>query len=213
MKNIKKGITLIALFSFISMFSFLNAQTSKEKELRTIYDAQMTSIDGENINFSDYKGKLMLIVNTASKCGFTDNYKGLEELHRKYADKGLVVLGFPCNQFQGQEPGKNEEIKEFCTQNYGVSFQMFEKTDVNGKETPPLYTYLKAKAPFRGFKNQEVGNQLMGLLKKYQPEYAEGNEIKWNFTKFIVSQDGKTITRYETPTTIEELEKDIIKLL
>ena len=126
MKNIKKGITLIALFSFISMFSFLNAQTSKEKELRTIYDAQMTSIDGENINFSDYKGKLMLIVNTASKCGFTDNYKGLEELHRKYADKGLVVLGFPCNQFQGQEPGKNEEIKEFCTQNYGVSFQMFE---------------------------------------------------------------------------------------
>lgn len=196
-----------------SLSSFVYGQSNTvDENIKSIYDAKMVSLDGETIDFSAYKGKIILIVNTASKCGFTNHYKGLEELNKRYSEKGLVILGFPCNQFLGQEPGKNEEIKEFCTKNYGVSFQMFEKIDVNGKEAAPLYKFLKEHAPFEGFKNNEIGEQLMSILAKYQPEFAKGNEIKWNFTKFIVSKDGKTIKRFETPTTPEELEEVIISM-
>ncbi|MFA7082516.1 MAG: glutathione peroxidase [Bacteroidales bacterium] len=214
MKNLKQILSLAIVLTFVSLFSIVYGQTevkeqTKEKEISSIYDAKMMSLDGEMIDFSDYKGKVLLIVNTASRCGFTKQYEGLEELNKKYADKGLVILGFPCNQFLGQEPGKDQEIKEFCTKNYGVDFQMFSKIDVNGDKAAPLYNYLKAKAPFEGFKNEDVGNQLMGLLKKYQPAYAEGNEIKWNFTKFLVSKDGSKIIRYESPTEPQEMEEQI----
>jgi len=213
MKNIKIKILLFTLFSFALVFSSTYGQSnSLKKDLSSIYDAKMVSIDGDVINLSKYEGKVLLIVNTASKCGFTNQYKGLEDLHNKYADKGLVILGFPSNQFLGQEPGTNKEIKEFCTANYGVSFQIFEKIDVNGKETPPLYRFLKEKAPFEGFENKEVGEQLINILSRFSPEFIEGNEIKWNFTKFIVSKDGKTIKRFETPTTPEELEKIIVSM-
>ncbi len=146
---------------------------------------------GASQSLSDYDGKVLLIVNTASKCGFTPQYQGLEELHKNLADQGLVVLGFPCNQFGGQEPGNNDEIAEFCTLNYGVSFTIFDKIDVNGDAADPLFTYLKSAAP--------------GLL---------GSErIKWNFTKFLVSKDGSSITRYAPKTTPQSIQADIQQLL
>ncbi len=212
MKSIKHILSAFLVLSVVSLLSVSYGQTKakeKQKEISSIYDAKMTSLDGEMINFSDYKGKVILIVNTASKCGFTKQYEALEELNRKYAEQGLVILGFPCNQFLGQEPGKDQEIKEFCTKNYGVDFQMFSKIDVNGDDAAPLYKFLKMKAPFEGFKNEEVGKQLTGILMKYHPEFAKGDEIKWNFTKFLVSKDGSKIIRYESPTEPQEMEEQI----
>jgi len=156
-----------------------------------IYDFNVTTIDGNNTTLEQYQGKVMLIVNVASKCGFTSQYKGLQALHEKYAQKGLAVLGFPCNQFSNQEPASEPEIKIFCTTNYDVSFDMFSKIEVNGDNAHPLYQYLKKEAS--------------GLL---------GSEsIKWNFTKFLVDQNGKVLERYGSMSTPEEIDKDIAKLL
>ncbi|MFA7082517.1 MAG: glutathione peroxidase [Bacteroidales bacterium] len=181
--------------------------------MENVHNFKMKSINGQMVDFSDYEGKPMLIVNTASKCGFTGQYEGLEELNKKYADQGLVILGFPCNQFLSQEPGLDGEISEFCTMNYGVSFRMFSKIDVNGKDESPLYTHLKAKAPFQGFPNKEIGEKLTGILKENAPEFIEGDAIKWNFTKFLVSKDGKTIKRFESSVDPKEMEREIEKML
>ena len=181
--------------------------------MENVHNFKSKSINGQIVDFSDYEGKPMLIVNTASKCGFTGQYEGLEELNKKYAEQGLVILGFPCNQFLGQEPGLDGEISEFCTMNYGVSFRMFSKIDVNGKDESPLYTFLKAKAPFQGFPNKEIGDKLTGILKENSPEFIEGDNIKWNFTKFLVSKDGKTIKRFESSVSPKEMEEEIEKML
>lgn len=157
----------------------------------TIYDIEANSIDGAPKSLGDYAGKAMLIVNVASKCGFTPQYKGLEALYEKYADKGLVVLGFPCNQFGAQEPGAESDIASFCSTTYGVTFPMFAKIEVNGEKTHPLYKLLKRDAP--------------GLL---------GSEaIKWNFTKFLVDRAGKVVKRYAPTDTPQQIEKDIEALL
>lgn len=178
-----------------------------------INEFKMKAINGQIVDFADYENKVLLIVNTASKCGFTGQYEGLEWLNKKYSDRGLVVLGFPCNQFLGQEPGVDGEISEFCTINYGVSFRMFSKIDVNGDNAPDLYKYLKAQAPFLGFPHQEVGDKLSSILKENSPEFLEGNEIKWNFTKFLVSRDGKTIKRFESSIDPKDMEKEIEEIL
>lgn len=212
MKNFKIGYLFFGLLFFFPFLVFAQ-NVSKQDEISSVYELKMTSLDGQEIDFSEFKDKVLLIVNTASKCGFTNQYKGLEELNKKYSEKGLVVLGFPCNQFLAQEPGENDEIREFCTANYGVSFQMFEKIDVNGANASPLYKFLKEKAPFEGFKDKEMGDRLSSILSKYYPEYLGGNEIRWNFTKFIVSKDGEIIMRFESPTTPKELEEVIEKLL
>ncbi len=157
----------------------------------TIYDFNVTSIDGEKISMKQYQDKVLLIVNVASKCGFTPQYKGLETLYNTYKDKGFMILGFPCNQFSNQEPGNNAEIKSFCSLTYGVSFNMFSKIDVNGEDTHPLYKYLKKEAS--GF----LGTQ----------------SIKWNFTKFLLNKKGQVIKRYGSITKPLELKKDIEKLL
>jgi glutathione peroxidase len=139
-----------------------------------IYDAAVRHIDGKEGKLDAYKGKVLLVVNVASKCGYTPQYKSLEALYQKYKDKGLVVLGFPCNQFGGQEPGTNEEIKEFCTSKYGVTFPLFDKIEVNGDKRHSLYVALAGKdSPFPG-------------------------DIKWNFTKFLVGRDGKVLKRFES---------------
>ena len=152
-----------------------------------IYEHEVVSITGETGNLESYRGKVMLIVNTASACGLTPQFAGLEELYKKHADQGLVVLGFPCNQFAGQDPGTNEEIAGFCQTRYGVSFPMHAKIKVNGDGTHPLYQELKAAAP--------------GML---------GTEaIKWNFTKFLVGRDGTIIKRFSPKTTPEELEAEL----
>lgn len=174
-----------------------------------IHDFKLKAINGKEINLSDYSNKTLLIVNTASKCGFTGQYEGLEELYKKYKDRGLVVLGFPCNQFLGQEPGVDGEISEFCSVNYGVSFPMFSKIEVNGENASELYKFLKDKAPFKGFPHKEVGDKLSSILKENSPEFLEGNEIKWNFTKFLVSKDGNSVKRYESSIAPKDMEKDI----
>jgi len=156
-----------------------------------IYDFSVPALDGKEVPLSDYTGKVLLVVNTASKCGFTPQYKGLEELYEQFKESGLVILGFPCNQFGAQEPGTEAEIAEFCEVNYGVTFPMFAKIDVNGAQAHPLYQFLKG--------------QQAGFLG------TEG--IKWNFTKFLVDRDGKVVDRYAPKTTPAELSPVIEKLL
>ena len=152
-----------------------------------IYDFSADRLSGEEQAFTDYRGKLLLIVNTASKCGFTPQFEGLEALYKKYHSRGLEVLGFPCNQFRQQEPGDAEEIGGFCQANYGVTFPMFAKIDVNGPAAHPLYQYLREAAP--------------GLLGS--------KSIKWNFTKFLVSPEGRVVRRYATATKPEKIAADI----
>ena len=155
--------------------------------MSTVYDFSANSIQGKAVKLSQYKGKAMLIVNTASACGFTPQFGGLEELHKSYGSKGLVVLGFPCNQFGAQDSGSNGEIAEFCQLNYGVSFPMMEKIDVNGSGAHPLYQWLSAEAP--------------GLLGS--------KAIKWNFTKFLIGKDGVVIKRYAPTDTPASMGNDI----
>ncbi|GHA07073.1 glutathione peroxidase [Arenicella chitinivorans] len=157
----------------------------------TVYDFKASNIRGEEISLADFEGKVLLIVNTASKCGFTPQFEGLETLYKDLEPKGLMVLGFPCNQFGSQDPGDNGEIQEFCQLNYGVSFPMFSKIDVNGKDTHPLFTYLKKEA--RGVLGSE--------------------SIKWNFTKFLVDRDGNVVKRYASTDKPSAIRDDIEKLL
>jgi glutathione peroxidase len=156
-----------------------------------VYDSVATTIDGRQQSLGDYAGKVLLVVNVASRCGFTPQYAGLEELYRRFAEKGLVVLGFPCNQFGAQEPASEAEIAKFCSANYDVSFPMFAKVEVNGENTHPLYRLLKRAAP--------------GIL---------GSEaIKWNFTKFLIDREGKVVKRYAPNDTPQAISKDIEALL
>jgi len=155
-----------------------------------IYDFSAKALDGSDVNLSDYKGRVLVIVNTASKCGFTPQYSGLESLYRKFAPQGLTVLGFPCDQFGHQEPGDETEIKNFCSTKYDVSFPMFAKVEVNGAHAHPLWAYLK--------------HEKSGLL---------GGAIKWNFTKFLVARDGTVTGRYAPTTTPDGLAPEVEKLL
>ena len=157
----------------------------------TVHDYSAKTIDGEDRKLSDYQGKVMVIVNTASKCGFTPQYQGLETVFREFRSRGLVVLGFPCDQFGHQEPGDETEIKKFCSLNYDVSFPMFSKVDVNGDHAHPLFKYLKDEAP--------------GLLGS--------RGIKWNFTKFLVDKSGQVVKRYGSMDKPESIVKDIERLL
>ena len=175
------------LFLLLLIFSSINA---KENQMN-IYDFNVKTIDGQEISMSKYKGKVLLIVNVASKCGFTSQYEGLEKLFEKYKNEDFMILGFPSNQFANQEPESNEKIKEFCSLTYDVKFDMFAKVDVNGENEAPIYKFLKSSQK--------------GIL---------GTEnIKWNFTKFLVDKEGNVIDRFASTTTPESIEKDIIKLL
>jgi glutathione peroxidase len=155
------------------------------------YTLSATSLQGQVINMSEYKDKVVLIVNTASKCGFTYQYEGLQDLYVKYKDQGLVILGFPCNQFGEQEKGDSGEISEFCQINYGVDFQMFEKIDVNGENEHPIYTY----------------------LKQQKPGFLGSKKIKWNFTKFLINKQGQVVKRFGSTTKPQKLTGPIEKLL
>jgi glutathione peroxidase len=159
--------------------------------MTTVFDFKATGLDGKPLDLKRFKGKVLLIVNTASQCGYTPQYKGLEEVYQQFKDKGVEVLGFPCNQFGAQEPGTADEIGAFCERNFGVTFPLFDKVDVNGDDAHPLFKHLKSEAP--------------GLM---------GTEaIKWNFTKFLVRKDGTVFKRYAPQTEPKELMKDIEKLL
>lgn len=180
----------------------------------SVYDFTVKNIRGNEVSLSDYRGKLLLIVNTASKCGFTPQYDGLEALYQKYKDRGLAILGFPSNQFLEQDPGSNEEIAEFCRLNHGVTFPLFSKIDVRGAPADPLFRYLTEQAPFRGFElDKESGKKIQGVVQKYYPENLTGDEVKWNFTKFLVGRDGAVKGRFEPTVTPEELDPVIAAAL
>ena len=181
----------------------------------SIYDYSFKTRKGQEISMADYKGKVLLIVNVASQCGLTPQYQGLEALYEKYKDQGLEILAFPCNQFLGQEPGTNEEIQSFCSLNYNVTFPLFDKIDVNGEAESPLYTYLKKQAPFKGYPEgaEEFAAQLDQIHQKTGTGFDQGDAIRWNFGKFLVSKDGKTILRFEPMVTPDMMEEAIQKML
>ena len=181
--------------------------------MTTIYDFKSTSNKGAEVDFASYKGKVLLIANTASKCGFTPQYDALEELWQKYQGKGLVVIGFPCDQFGHQEPGSDAEIEEFCRLNHGVTFPLMAKSDVNGPNANPIFKWLYSEKPFAGFGESETAKFMDGMLSKADPAYASNPDIKWNFTKFLVDRKGRVVARYEPTVTPEEMEKDIQNLL
>ena len=175
----------------ISFFIIINrTRFNCERFMSSIYQFEATTLQGQAYDFSNLKGKVVLIVNTASECGLTPQYEGLQQLHEQYSEQGLVIIGFPCNQFGQQEPGDAKQIEQGCLINYGVDFQMMAKVDVNGEHAHPIYNYLKSALP--------------GLF---------GNNIKWNFTKFLIGKDGKALERYAPITKPEKIAKDIEQAL
>jgi len=180
----------------------------------TIRNYALETIKGDQVNLSDYEGKVLVIVNTASKCGFTSQYEGLQKLYAEYHEQGLEVLGFPCNQFGGQEPGDNSEVDSFCQINYGVNFPLFAKIDVKGDNAHPLFQQLTEDAPFAGFNLDEpAGARFQSMFENNMPEELQSNDIKWNFTKFLIDREGNIIKRYESYETPDSMKEAIEKLL
>ena len=177
-----------------------------------IYDFKAQTSRGKEIDFSQFQGKVLLVVNTASKCGFTPQFAGLEELNQKYKDKGLVIIGFPCNQFKEQDPEGDAKIEEFCQVNYGVTFQIMKKGDVNGPDAQPIFEYLKAQAPTEEYKGLKA-KAAKTLFKAISKSVEKDSDIKWNFTKFLISKDGETIKRYAPTTEPKDFEKDVEAML
>lgn len=182
--------------------------------MENIYNFKALSNRGKEVDFADYKGKVLVIVNTASKCGFTPQYDGLEALYQKYKDKGLVIIGFPCDQFGHQEPGTDEQIEEFCRLNHGVTFPLMSKIEVNGANAHPIFQWLKSQAGFAGFDpSHKLTKILNEMLRKQDPDFEKNPDIKWNFTKFIISRDGSQVVRFEPTSEPKELAACIEKML
>ena len=182
-------------------------------DTNTIYQFSAESNSGDPVNFADYKGKVLLVVNTASKCGFTPQYEGLEALYQKYKFEGLVVIGFPCDQFGHQEPGSDGEIVEFCRENYGVTFPLMAKSDVNGENANEVFKWLYSEKPFAGWGESETGKFMDGMLSRNDPDDASNPDIKWNFTKFLIDRKGHVVARFEPVVTPEEIDDQIVALL
>ena len=178
----------------------------------SIYDFSVKKRNGEEISLAEFKGKVLLIVNTATGCGFTPQYEGLENLYKKYHEKGLEILDFPCNQFGNQAPESDDEIHQFCTLKYKTSFDQFAKVDVNGENQSELFKYLKEQKGFKGFDGLK-GKILIPIVKAMDPDYKNNSDIKWNFTKFLVDRDGNVVERYESTVEPKKIEDKIIELL
>ena len=177
---------------------------------QSIYDFKVKDDAGKEVSLSDYKGKVLLIVNTATRCGFTPQYKELEALYKKYRSEGLEILDFPCNQFGQQAPGTIQEIHQFCSANFDIQFPQFDKIEVNGANEHPLYTWLKAQKGFSGFDvNDQRGKFMDEMLRKQDADYDKKSDIKWNFTKFLVSRDGRVLKRYEPTDKMAAIDTDI----
>ena len=180
--------------------------------MSTIYDYKAIASNGKEIDFKEFEGKVLMIINTASKCGFTPQFDGLEKLNEKYRDRGLVMIGFPCNQFAAQDPGTDGEIQEFCRVNYGVTFQIMKQIDVNSDDEHPIFTYLKAQAPTEEYKGLKA-KATHTMLKTISKTAKKDSDILWNFTKFLVSRDGSRIERFAPTTEPEDMEKAIESML
>ena len=180
--------------------------------MKTVYDYSVKNRNGEDVSISNFKGKVLIIVNTATGCGFTPQYEGLEKLYKEYHDKGLEILDFPCNQFGNQAPGSDDEIHEFCSLKYNTSFDQFAKIDVNGENEAPLYSFIKGEAKediIDGLKNRMA----MKAVEKISTTTKKDGDIKWNFTKFIVDREGKVVARYSPTYKPEDMENEIKELL
>ncbi len=188
-----------------------SAQTGTgEASAKCIYDFQVKDDVGQVVSLSDYKGKVLLIVNTATRCGFTPQYKELEALWQKYSSQGFEILDFPCNQFGQQAPGSIQEIHEYCMANFDIHFPQFDKIDVNGANEHPLYAWLKAQKGFGGFDVADQRGKMMdGMLRRQDADYDKKSDIKWNFTKFLIGRDGRVLKRYEPTDKMSELESDL----
>lgn len=179
-----------------------------------IYDFTVRNVYDEEVSLRDYEGKVLLIINSATECGFTPQYDGLQDLYEKYGDQGFVILDFPCNQFGNQAPGTNEEILSFCDSRFGITFPMFAKIDVNGEDEIPLYTYLKEQKGFEGFDEDHPLTPLItSAAYRMDPEYESNSKIKWNFTKFLVDRDGNVVERFEPTTDLSIVEERVKELL
>ena len=196
---------------FLSLMAMVYVLTLSAQ---SVYDFKVKDDAGQEVSLSDYKGKVLLIVNTATRCGFTPQYKELEALYEKYRSEGLEILDFPCNQFGQQAPGTIQEIHQFCSANFDIQFPQFDKIEVNGANEHPLYTYLKAQKGFGGFDvNDQRGKMMDGMLRKQDADYDKKSDIKWNFTKFLINRKGKVVQRFESTVEPSALEKPIKVLL
>lgn len=177
-----------------------------------IYDFTVKAQDGSDISLADYKGKVLLVVNTATKCGFTPQYEELQKLYDAFKDQGFEILDFPCNQFGEQAPGEDEEIRSFCTGRFGITFPQFSKVDVNGENAIPLFKWLTENTRFEGFGMSPMGAMLSGVVKKMDKDYKNNGNIKWNFTKFLIDRNGEIAARFE-PTDMKKLKEKIEECL
>ena len=201
--------TVLCLMAMVSMLT-LSAQRQQAGSGMSIYDFKAMDDLGQEVSLSDYKGKVLLIVNTATRCGFTPQYKELEALYEKYHAEGLEILDFPCNQFGEQAPGTIQEIHQFCTANFDIQFPQFDKIDVNGSNEHPLYTYLKSQKGFGGFDlTDQRGKFMDDMLRKRDADFDKKSDIKWNFTKFLVSREGRVLKRYEPTDKMTDIDTDI----
>ena len=178
-----------------------------------IYDYKIKKSNGEDLNLSDLKGKVIMVVNTATGCGFTPQYAPIEQMYKDYHDKGLEILDIPCNQFGGQAPGSDEEIHEFCTMHFNTTFEQMKKSDVNGDNELPIYTYLKSQKGFEGFGESDMAKKLKEMFDKMNPGWEKSSSIKWNFTKFIIDRNGNVVKRFEPTADMKEVEECIKSLL
>ena len=179
----------------------------------SIYDISVKNNKGEDVSMADYKGKVIVIVNTATGCGFTPQYKPLEEMYEKYHDKGLEIVDVPCNQFAGQTPGTDEEIHEFCTLKYNTQFPQMKKSDVNGENAIELFKYLKSQKGFEGFGKGPKAVAMSAMCKARDKDYKNNPDIKWNFTKFVVDREGNVVARFEPTKDMKALEKLVAELI
>ncbi len=177
------------------------------------YDYSVTNTEGNEVSMKEYEGKVVLVVNTATGCGFTPQYKDLEEMYEKFHEQGLEILDIPCNQFAGQTPGTDEEIHEFCTLKYNTQFPQMKKSDVNGDHELALYTYLKSQQAFQGFGKGAAAMAMSVMLKKIDKDYKNNPNIKWNFTKFLVNRQGEVVARFEPTASMGEVSKAVEALL
>ena len=179
----------------------------------SIYDYSLQTPKGEEVPLANYKGKVLLVVNTATGCGFTPHYEPIEAMYRNYHEQGLEIFDIPCNQFGAQAPGSDDEIHDFCVLHFNTTFPQMKKADVNGPDELPLYTYLKSQKGFEGFPPGQYAELLEKMLAEADPDYANKPDIKWNFTKFVVSRDGEVVARFEPTADMADVEKCVKALL
>ena len=179
----------------------------------SFYDLSVTAANGTEISMKDYEGKVVLVVNTATGCGFTPHYKDIEAMYEKFHDRGFEVIDVPCNQFAGQTPGTDDEIHEFCTLKYHTQFHQMKKSDVNGETAIPLFKYLKSQKGFEGFGKGPKALAMSALLSKMDKDYKNNSEIKWNFTKFVIDREGNVVARFEPTAKMDKVAEFVESLL